>query len=151
MAGSFAARVARARPCGPRRGFARMKFARSVPSTDQRAARRRAAAAIVSSTLPTAWFGEFQTEAELAVLQTIMEEVLANGHCQMTRLELAERAGVTPHIVQRTVCTAIVGGLMRIAAWSNGGAMDRISKIEIVDPGWLARAKQLRAGAMAGG
>ena len=120
--------------------------ARSVPSTDQRAARRRAAAAIVSSTLPTAWFGEFQTEAELAVLQTIMEEVLANGHCQMTRLELAERAGVTPHIVQRTVCTAIVGGLMRIAAWSNGGAMDRISKIEIVDPGWLARAKQVTGG-----
>ena len=106
-----------------------MKFARSVPSTDQRAARRRAAAAIVSSTLPTAWFGEFQTEAELAVLQTIMEEVLANGHCQMTRLELA---------------------LMRIAAWSNGGAMDRISKIEIVDPGWLARAKQLGAGAIGG-
>jgi hypothetical protein len=101
------------------------------------------------STLPTAWFGEFQTEAELAVLQTILEEVLANGHCQMTRLELAERAGVTPHIVQRTVCTAIVGGLMRIGA--NGGAMDRISKIEIVDPGWLARAKQLRAGAIAGG
>jgi len=128
-----------------------MKFARSVPSTDQRAARRRAAAAIVSSTLPTAWFGEFQTEAELAVLQTIMEEVLAKGQCQMTRLELAERAGVTPHIVQRTVCTAIVGGLMRIAAWSSGGAMDRISKIEIVDPGWLARAKQLRAGAIAGG
>ena len=104
----------------------------------------------MSSTLPTAWFGEFQIEAELAVLQTIMEEVLANGHCQMTQLELAERAGVTPHIVQRTVCTAIVGGLMRIAAWSNGGAMDRISKIEIVDPGWLARAKQLRAGAIAG-
>jgi hypothetical protein len=106
---------------------------------------------MVSSTLSTAWFGEFQTEAELAVLQTIMEEVLANGHCQMTRLELAERAGVTPHIVQRTVCTAIVGGLMRIAAWSNGGAMDRISKIEIVDPGWLARAKQLGASAIAGG
>jgi hypothetical protein len=38
---------------------------------------------------------------------------------------------------------------MRIAA--NGGAMDRISKIEIVDPGWLARAKQLRAVAIAGG
>ena len=106
---------------------------------------------IVSSTLPTAWFGEFQIEAELAVLQTIMEEVLANGHCQMSRRDLAERAGVTPHIVQRTVCTAIVGGLMRIAAWSNGGAMDRISKIEIVDHGWLARAKQLRAGAIAGG
>jgi hypothetical protein len=43
----------------------------------------------------------------------------------------------------------VSGGVMRIAA--NGGAMDRISKIEIVDPGWLARAKQLRAGAIAGG
>ena len=118
---------------------------------DQRAARRREAVAKVTASLPTAWFGEFQREDELVVLQTIMDEVLANGHCQMTRRELAERAGVSPHIVQRTVCTAIVGGLMRIAAWSNGGAMDRISKIEIVDPGWLARAKQLRAGAIAGG
>ena len=76
-----------------------------------------------------------------------MEEVQANGHCQMTRLELAERAG--GHSPHSSANTAIVGGLMRIAA--NGGAMDRISKIEIVDPGWLARAKQLRAGAIAGG
>jgi hypothetical protein len=100
----------------------------------------------VTASLPTAWFGEFQKEDELVVLQTIMDEVLANGHCQMTRRELAERAGISPHIVQRTVCTAIVGGLMRIAAC---GAMDRISKIEIVDPGWLARA--VRAGAIASG
>jgi hypothetical protein len=98
----------------------------------------------VTASLPTAWFGEFQKEDELVVLQTIMDEVLANGHCQMTRRELAERAGVSPHIVQQTVCTAIVGGLMRIAAWSNGGAVDRsTSKIEILDPAWLARAKQL--------
>src|SRR5215475_3906155 len=126
-----------------------MKFARSVPSTDQTAARRREAVAKVTASLPTAWFGEFQKEDELVVLQTIMDEVLANGHCQMTRRELAERAGVSPHIVQRTVCTAIVGGLMRIAAWSNGGAVDPTSKIEILDPGWLARAKQLGAGAIA--
>ena len=118
---------------------------------DQRAARRREAVAKVTASLPTAWFGEFQKEDELVVLQTIMDEVLANGHCQMTRRELAERAGISPHIVQRTVCTAIVGGLMRIAAWSNGGAVDRTSKIEILDPGWLARAKQLGAGAIAGG
>jgi hypothetical protein len=122
-----------------------------VPSTDQRAARRREAVAKVTASLPPAWFGEFQKEDELVVLQTIMDEVLANGHCQMTRRELAERAGVSPHIVQRTVCTAIVGGLMRIAAWSGGGAVDRTSKIEILDPGWLARAKQLGAGAIASG
>ena len=99
---------------------------------------------IVSSTLPTAWFGEFQIEAELAVLQTIMEEVLANGHYQMTQLELAERAGVTPHIVQRTVSTAIAEGLVQITAWSKGvGATDRISRIEVLDPRWLERAKRL--------
>ena len=82
----------------------------------------------MSSTLPTAWFGQFQTQAELAVPQTITKEVLANGHCQMTRLELAERAGVTPYIVQQNRLHRNCHGLMRITAWSNGGAMDRISK-----------------------
>ena len=67
--------------------------------------RRREAAAKVTASLPRAWLDEFQTEDELAVLQTM--GVLANGSCEMSRRELAERAGVTPHIVQRTVSTAV--------------------------------------------
>ena len=74
-----------------------------------------------------------------------MDEVLANGHCQMTRRELAERAGVSPHIVQRT------DRLHRNCRRADADAVDRASKIEILDPGWLARAKQLGAGAIASG
>jgi hypothetical protein len=127
-----------------KRGLAIMKIARSVPPLDPKVVRRREAAAKVTASLPRAWLDEFQTEDELAVLQTIMEGVLANGSCEMSRRELAERAGVTPHIVQRTVSTAIAEGLVQITAWSKGvGATDRISRIEVLDPRWLERAKRL--------
>ena len=73
-----------------------MRLARSVPSADQRAAPRGEAVAKVTASLPTAWFGEFRKEDELVVFQAIMDEVLANGHCQMTRRELAELPGAVP-------------------------------------------------------
>ena len=111
---------------------------------DPKVVRRREAAAKVTASLPRAWLDEFQTEDELAVLQTIIEGVLANGSCEMSRRELAERAGVTPHIVQRTVSIAIAEGLVQITAWSKDvGATDRISRIEVLDPRWLERAKRL--------
>ena len=88
-----------------KRGLAIMKIARSVAPLDPKVVRRREAAAKVTASLPRAWLDEFQTEDELAVLQTM--GVLANGSCEMSRRELAERAGVTPHIVQRTVSTAV--------------------------------------------
>ena len=119
-----------------------MKIARSVPPLDPKVVRRREAAAKVTASLPRAWLDEFQTEDELAVLQTM--GVLANGSCEMSRRELAERAGVTPHIVQRTVSIAIAEGLVQITAWSKDvGATDRISRIEVLDPRWLERAKRL--------
>jgi hypothetical protein len=90
-----------------KRGLAIMKIARSVPPLDPKVVRRREAAAKVTASLPRAWLDEFQTEDELAVLQTNLEGVLANGSCEMSRRELAERAEVTPHIVQRTVSTAV--------------------------------------------
>jgi len=100
-----------------------MKIARSVPPLDPKVVRRREAAAKVTASLPRAWLDEFQTEDELAVLQTM--GVLANGSCEMSRRELAERAGVTPHIVQRTVSTAIAEGLVQITAWSNVPVVDQ--------------------------
>ena len=120
-----------------------VKIAGSVPPLDPKVVRRREAAAKVTASLPRAWLDEFQTEDELAVLQTIMEGVLANGSCEMSRRELAERAGVTPHIVQRTVSTAIAEGLVQITAWSKGGGATGISRIEVLDPRWLERAKRL--------
>ena len=102
-----------------------MKIAGSAPPLDPKVVRRREAAAKVTASLPRAWLDEFQTEDELAVLQTIMEGVLANGSCEMSRRELAERAGVTPHIVQRTVSTAIAEGLVQITAWSNVPVVDQ--------------------------
>ena len=108
-----------------KRGLAIMKIARSVPPLDPKVVRRREAAAKVTASLPRAWLDEFQTEDELAVLQTIVEGVLANGSCEMSRRELAERAGVTPHIVQRTVSIAIAEGLVQITAWSNVPVVDQ--------------------------
>ena len=102
-----------------------MKIAGSAPPLDPKVVRRREAAAKVTASLPRAWLDEFQTEDELAVLQTIMEGVLANGSCEMSRRELAERAGVTPHIVQRTVSIAIAEGLVQITAWSNVPVVDQ--------------------------
>jgi len=121
-----------------------VKIAGSVPPLDPKAVRRREAAAKATASLPRAWLDEFQTEDELAVLQTIMEGVLANGSCEMSRRELAQRAGVTPHVVRRTVSNAIAEGLVQITAWSKGSsAIDRISRIEVLDPRWLERAKRL--------